>query len=277
MWIASIRPAELINASFFSLFVALAWLRRLPPRGRAKATLIGVAGNAVILAATHLSSVLPPPVDSIIRDWLPAPLMLCAYWQAGAFVGKPNDLLQNKLEDLDRRFLAVLPLTRLYRYAFLGSYLEFAYLLCYPMIPLGMGILYAEHLAHRAEQYWLAILPPTYLCHLTLPFASALPPRLLSVEQAGLQDRHSIRRLNLWILQRLSIRVISLPSAHVAMTMAASLVLLRLVPTAGYLFIVLSVSIAVGAVAGRYHYAVDVFLGGALAVLTYVLEVSYLF
>lgn len=274
---ASLRPAEWINTIFFSLFVALAWFRPSSRHGRMKATLVGAVGIGLTLAALYLRHAPYPAVASVVRDWLPAPLMLLAYWQAGAFVDAPNARLQNKLEDFDLRLLRVLPLTRLNKHPLLHGYFELAYLLCYPMIPLGLGVLYLRHFMDRVDQYWSVILLATYPCHLPLLFAHALPPRLLPAEQEVTSNRNPIRRLNLWILRRGSIRVITLPSAHVAMTMAASLVLLRLVPLVGLLFLVLSVSIAIGAVAGRYHYAADVLLGAVLAVSVYLLEVFYLF
>jgi membrane-associated phospholipid phosphatase len=75
-----------------------------------------------------------------------------------------------------------------------------------------------------------------------------------------------VRRWNLLIHQHASIRFVTLPSAHVASTLAASFALIPFAPLAGALFMFLSVSIAVAAVAGRYHYAADVLLGAVVAV-----------
>jgi membrane-associated phospholipid phosphatase len=52
-------------------------------------------------------------------------------------------------------------------------------------------------------------------------------------------------------------------------------VLLRLVPSVGLAFLLVSIGIALGAVLGRYHYAADVLLGAALAVAVYTLEVFF--
>jgi hypothetical protein len=52
-------------------------------------------------------------------------------------------------------------------------------------------------------------------------------------------------------------------------------VLLHFVPTIGLVFLLVSIGIALGAVLGRYHYAADVLLGGALAVAVYTLEVFF--
>jgi membrane-associated phospholipid phosphatase len=46
---------------------------------------------------------------------------------------------------------------------------------------------------------------------------------------------------------------------------AASLVLLHFLPVVGLVFLFVSIWIALGAVIGRYHYALDVLLGAATA------------
>ena len=266
------RPAEWTNIVFFSLFVALAWIRKMPPQQRRRAARIGGAGAGLTLAALYLRRVLPPLPVSMIRDWLPAPLMLLAYWQTGAFVRASNEGLQRRLEDLDLKLLGESARIDLGGNLVLQNYFELAYLFCYPLIPLGLGVLYLWHLRQNADQYWAAILPATYLCYILLPFMQALPPRLLQAEEEVQRARSSIRRLNLWLLRHASIQVTTFPSAHVAATTAASLVLLRLVPLAGLVFLLLSLSIAIGAVTGRYHYALDVLLGAGLAVVVFVLK-----
>jgi membrane-associated phospholipid phosphatase len=81
---------------------------------------------------------------------------------------------------------------------------------------------------------------------------------------------------NRWILQHGSIHAISFPSAHVASTCAVSLVLLHFMPLIGLAFLFVSVWIAIGAVVGRYHYALDVLLGAATALGVFAACYSYL-
>ena len=78
-----------------------------------------------------------------------------------------------------------------------------------------------------------------------------------------------IRALNQWILHRSSIQVVTFPSAHVAASMAASLVLLAFVPWVGLVFTWLALSIAVAAVVGGYHYAGDVLLAVLIVVVVF--------
>jgi membrane-associated phospholipid phosphatase len=93
-----------------------------------------------------------------------------------------------------------------------------------------------------------------------------LPPRLLHGDEGLPCRKQKIRTMNLFVLQHGSIQLNTFPSAHVASTVAASLVLIHLVPAAGLVFLLISASIAVGAVVGRYHYALDVIFGAALSI-----------
>ncbi len=73
------------------------------------------------------------------------------------------------------------------------------------------------------------------------------------------------RAFNLWLLKHGSIQSISFPSAHGASALAVSLVLLHCVPPAGVVFLLIALWIAVVAVVGGHHYAIDVVLGAAMA------------
>jgi hypothetical protein len=265
------RISELLNVFFFAVFTALAWLRRLPLRRRITATRLGLAG--IVL------SVLPQLADtsrviSVLRDWLPAVQILLAYWQTGAFTDERKKGLEKRLQDLDRKVLHLLTGTRAdrLRHRIFDTYLELSYLLCYPLIPAGLGLLYLTGNRAQADWYWAVVLPSTYLCYVVFPFIQVLPPRLLNLDPESREGTGLVRQLNLWLLRHASIQFATFPSAHVASTMAASLALLWLFPLAGIIFLMLSVSIALSAVIGRYHYAVDVLLGAALAVIIFLAE-----
>lgn len=49
----------------------------------------------------------------------------------------------------------------------------------------------------------------------------------------------------------------------------SALVLLRLAPWQGLVFLAIAISIALGAVAGRYHYAADAVLGAIVAAVAF--------
>jgi hypothetical protein len=262
-----VRTAEWINTLTFSFFVACAWLRPLTMRQRMRATAFGFAGILLTLAAYWAQAAWRLPALSIVRDWLPAPLMMFVYWQTGQFFTQRNEALEARLMKMDDRILGAL-FGRQANSSLGGAAanaLEFAYLFCYPLIPLGMLALYLLGLRGHADEYWVAVLPPTYLCYALLPFVQMLPPRLLAVDRWRDLSHGPIREFNLWVLRHGSIEVNTFPSAHVASTIAASLILLRLAPAVGVMFLVMAIGIAIGAVFGRYHYAADAILAAALA------------
>jgi membrane-associated phospholipid phosphatase len=153
------------------------------------------------------------------------------------------------------------------------AYLELAYLFCYVSMPLGLGTLYLLRLGRDADHFWTVVLLSAYACYGMLPFLQTRPPRMLGEKWSSLVRPGKVRVFNLWILRHASIHANTFPSAHVASTVACALVLLRFGPAwvgLGFLFIALS--IALGAVAGRYHYAADAILGALVALAAFLLE-----
>ena len=70
---------------------------------------IGVAGlGATLIAAYPSPRLLPALGVSVVRDWLPAALVLLVYWQAGEFFMKVDQRFQDQLEGIDARMLAPL-------------------------------------------------------------------------------------------------------------------------------------------------------------------------
>jgi len=269
------RISELIQAGFASIFAMAAWVYPLAARRRLIITSLA-AGAIFVIALGRLSAYILAPVQvSILRDWLPAVLMLIPYWQTGQFFLGPNEKMQAWLMQSDRRLWNLASRTglRLGRFAHLS--MEWAYMLCYPLPLLGLATLYAAGLSREADSFWAFVLLPTYLCYAITPFVPAMPPRFLESEHRESQATKS-KIFNLWIQKHGSIHAISFPSAHVAASLAISLFLLHKVPAAGGFFLAISFWIAVAAVVERYHYAVDVVLGAVLTLVMYLTWLAHL-
>jgi hypothetical protein len=210
--------------------------------------------------------------------------MLMVYWLSGCFTGRNHDKFQQKLLDLDRRLLKpILGNPGLLKPRWLATSLELAYLFCYPLVPLGVLVLYLTGNRDRVDSYWGTVLPATYGCYLLLPFVQTMPPRLVAAGSSrksgrlgNAESRPSspglVRTFNLFILDRASITINTFPSAHVAATMAASFALMSITPGFGLLSLVIAIGIASGAVLGRYHYAADAILAAALAAVAFQLR-----
>jgi PAP2 superfamily protein len=259
-----VRTSEWINIVLFIFLLIVAWFRPLQLRRRFEITAFGAAGIALTLAGAYGSI-------TVIRDLLPSLIMLFVYWQSGRFFIKPNEWIQGFFLRLDERLVGAL----LQQHgngksrSWFANYLEFCYLLCYPVVPLGVLVLYAAGMQSHVDDYWTVVLISTYFCYCLLPFVQMLPPRALAPAADQGQGPRKLRLLNLTVLKYASIQVNTFPSAHVASTFAASLVLLGLTPVAGVIFLIIAIGIAGGAFLGRYHYAADVILGVLVACLVY--------
>jgi hypothetical protein len=270
----SIRRSEWINILFFTFLMVMGLLRPLSLRKRLEIVVIGTAGIGLTLVAAYTPQWTVSSVAPVVRDFLPALLMLFVYWQSGRFFVKPNEWIQEYLLQLDEKYLG--PVLRREPGksipSWLANYLELAYLFCYPLVPLGIVVLYLSGKKYLADDYWSIVLLSTYFCYVLLPFIQMLPPRMLNRKSETTPDQDRIRLLNLNILDNLSIQVNTFPSAHVASTIAASLALIGSLPVAGIIFLLISLSIACGAVMGRYHYAADAVLGISIACLVSLTE-----
>ena len=267
------RSAEWINVAFFLTLAAVALLRSLPPRRKRNIFAFAALGVGLVLLGQSSMLALSSGRSEIVRDWLPAPLVLVAYWQAGQFFQKPWIELQEFLDGIDSRLAAALkPLRLLGESALLTSYLEIAYLFAYPMVPLALAVLYATGFSDHADSFWASVLLPSYICYGALLFLPTLPPRLLSQEGADLlmKTRPAGHRvLNVWLLDRMGIGANTFPSGHVAATTGAALAVFEVSRAAGAVFLWIALSIAISVVVRRYHYFADVVLAAALALATW--------
>jgi len=214
---------------------------------------------------------LSPVASSILNDWIPVPLLLIPYWQVGQFFTGADPEAARRLADFDRavfRTLGIKPRENSLGPAMSG-YLELAYLLVYPVVPAGLGILYMAGLERFADYYWLVVLTATYTCFGITLFVRAMPPRTLSDYELFRMSPSKIGSMNHFILRRASIHAITFPSAHVGSAMATAFVLLRLEPWAGLIFLMIALSIAVATVTGGYHYAADVLLASLVALVVF--------
>lgn len=270
------RTSEWIQISFAVILAIAAWMHPLPTRRRLVTTWLALLAVAAIIAARSSAYFLPPAYVSVIRDWLTAALMLVPYWQTGQFFLKPNEDIQSKLAALDHRWFPRIAAASGTSRTRIGLSLEVAYLFCYPLVPLGLAVLYLAGMRDDVPTFWFIVLISTYICYAITPFVPALPPRSIGKTEAVSPAANRGRNLNRWVLKHGSIHAISFPSAHVASALSVALVLLWLVPLAGVAFLLVSFWIAIAAVTGRYHYALDVFLGAATALVVFIASYAYL-
>jgi membrane-associated phospholipid phosphatase len=273
------RAAEWINLVVFSSYTVLGWYRgSLSPQRRTKITAIGTSSLAATLfVSLILPRLVPPLAASVTRDWLPYVLMLMLYWMGGQFVTHADVEMETSLERMDRRVVAPLLewLSGKRIGAWILSYLELAYLFCYASLALGLATLYILRRGREADHYWTVVLLAAYASYGMLPFIQLRPPRMLGEKWSERLLFGKVRALNLFILRHASIHANTFPSGHVASTTACALILLRVAPLwVGGLFLLLAISIALGAVIGRYHYAADAVLGALVASVAFLADTA---
>jgi len=246
-------------------------LRPLGRDRKLRITLLALLAIAAITAARFSTKWMSPLASSIFRDWLPASLMLVPYWQVGQFFSTPDPQMQTRLARFDRTFyrqLGIEPARTRISLSF-ASFLELAYLMVYPVVPLGLVVLYVTGMRSMVDLYWLVVLSATYACFAITLFVRALPPRNLSGSDRFQIPSTRVRTLNRGILDSASIHAVTCPSAHVASSLAAALVLLRFQPWVGGIFLFIALSIIVATIVGGYHYVADVLLATIIATLIF--------
>ena len=265
------RAAEWIQLIFVSILALAAWLWPLERARRVRVTVLALVAMAAIVAARFSSHWVSPLASSIIRDWLPAALLLVPYWQVGQFFTGADPATEKRLANFDRaffRWLGVQPEQARISKG-LAAYFQLAYLMVYPLIPLALVALYKTGMRGKVDFYWVVVLLTTDLCYGLTLFIRALPPRVLPGYDTFRMPQTWVGSLNRGILDGASIKAITCPSGHVACSLAGALALLRLEPWVGAIFLWAALSIAAATVLGGYHYVADVLLAVLIAVVIF--------
>ena len=265
------RVAEWIQIFFVSALAAASWFRPLERARRLRVTGLALVTIIAIAVAWRSGQWLGPFPLSIVRDWLPAALLLVPYWQIGQFFTGPDRSMEARLAAFDRRLFRTAGIRPAQTQIGMGlsTYLQLVYLLVYPLIPLGLVVLYIAGLRQGVDYYWVVVLLAVYASLAITPFVRALPPRMIRDYDTFPMPATKLGVFNRVILDRASIQAITFPSAHVASSLAAAFVLLRLEPWIGAGFLWIAISIAVATIACGYHYAADVLLALVIAILVF--------
>jgi hypothetical protein len=260
-----VRCCEWVAASYFAYIALTAWSQG--SERRALLTIWALVLVGLVVAVSGLDE-LP---WRAFRDWAPGVHLLAGYWLPGRLFRRPNEGLEHWLLHVDARLLGRIASGRT-QLNWLATILELAYLLCYPLVPAAFGYIYfvSGDIASAADEYWTTVLIAVFLCYGLLPWLPTRPPRAFLA--ADLAAPTSLRRLNLVVLDRASIRVNTFPSGHVAAAVAAALAVGQLQPVAGIVIGFLASGIAAAAVVGRYHYSADVVLGALAGVIAFVVS-----
>jgi membrane-associated phospholipid phosphatase len=230
-----------------------------------------VAGSMVLLLSLY-GNQKQSILLATLRDWFPCVLIPLAYRESGLFyTPDPSHRLDSLFILWDRALLQNPGVARgltLFS-GYLQPLLEFSYLLCYPLVPLGLlslilarqhGYLKSSDSAgtdRTIDRFWTAVLLAVFTCYAIYPFFPLTPPRVLFHDLSGLETTSALRKLNLWLLHQNGDQASLFPSGHVAAVTASGLAVRAALRRLGWVFVFAAGMVAVATVVGRYHYAAD--------------------
>jgi membrane-associated phospholipid phosphatase len=211
--------------------------------------------------------------ESWLRDLLPLPLTLAAFWEMDWFTPLVrNPHWEQTLIVWDRTLFDRYGLSAAVESAghLMPMFLELCYMLVYLVAPVALWALIANRHRDRVNQFWLAYLVGTLGAYALFPYFLSDSPR---VAFPGENLPHFVtffRRVNLWIASHYDIHSSVFPSAHVSSALSAAWGLLETIPERrwiGWTMAVYGLCVAVATVYGRYHYAADAVAGIAISFL----------
>jgi len=260
-----LRSSEWVALLYFSSLTLTAFLLRVPVPIRRGVASIAATLSVVILVLATMNA----RAAGVLRDAMPLAYLPLGYWLPAHLVRDTSATLEQTLLAWDRRWFGRDGLTRFTARApqWVIEALELAYLLCYPMVPIGFAlILINRHAGSSIDRFWTAVLLAAFCCYGLLPWLPTRPPR--SIERTPARAS-SVRALNLRVLGRASHQLNTFPSGHAAASVAVALAVGAHLPIAGAMLAVLAGGILAGSVIGRYHYAADAITGAIVALLSF--------
>jgi membrane-associated phospholipid phosphatase len=252
-----VRSAEWIAIVYFAVLAVAALTRPLPSSRRVANLLTSVAMLFVVAGTARWGS-------SVVRDLAPLLVILVGYYLSGQFFIQPSLPLERWLMRWDRRLFGD-PATRFAAWPRTWTtLLESAYVATFLVLPLGCATLFAGGHEPAVSRYWTIVTAAEFGAFAPLAFIQSRPPWAL--EPARQHDPAALRRFGLFWVKRTSHCANTFPSGHAAGSLAVAFGVLPVMPIAGGALLALAIAICVASVVGRYHYAVDVVAGAALAV-----------
>jgi membrane-associated phospholipid phosphatase len=259
------RSADAIAFSYFAFLIFAAAVARVPASRRLQV----VATATLMLAVIAAPWVRPHPAADAARAWMPLLYIVVGYWLPAHLVTATDVALEQTLLRFDRRLFGHDGLAAFVRRGprLVVEYLELAYLVCYLVPPAGFAWLAASGHAAEANRFWTAVLLAAFACYGPLPWFPTRAPR--AIERPPDTTRSRARQLNVYVLDRVSVQLNTFPSGHTAASFATALAVGSAMPIAGIVLGIIAVSIAIGSVVGRYHYAADAFAGALVALAAF--------
>jgi membrane-associated phospholipid phosphatase len=256
------RVSEAIAVAYFVYLAVTALVVPWPSLTLRRRLGVWLAAGLVIGSEIALAAVPAAAGVDTVRDWLPALVILFAYFVTGLFFVAPSARAEAWLRRWDDRLIGARRFETVPRPV--RVYLDAVYDACFLIIPAGYAVLVWAGQSASADRYWSLVSAAEFLAFGTLPWFQSRPP--WAIERPRAIDEHAaFRRFSLSWVHYTTIHANTFPSAHASASLAVALAVWPTVPWAGALLAVIAVSIAIASVVGRFHYAIDAVTGLLLA------------
>ncbi|MEK7408424.1 MAG: phosphatase PAP2 family protein [Acidobacteriota bacterium] len=269
-----LRPSEWLLALYFSYVALRGVTAGGPPEASSWWCGLTLAGWIMLLLLARAEHRSGSRFWSIVRDWLPAPLLLVAYWAVDWPPTVSHDYrLERAWLHLDKVLLNDWGGQAAIEY--FGWTVPFCLDLCYSLLyavpPVSIGILYLYRRRQRVDCFLFTLLLGVLTTYTLLPLFPSRSPRIAFPGEDLPTFTTPFRQLNLWVLDRCDIQASVFPSAHVTVGFSAALAMMLALPErkrVGWTIAIVALGVAVVTVYGRYHYAVDGLAAAAVSLLT---------
>ena len=249
---------EWLTLGYFAWIAAAAWARPLSGARRLQVTGASAAVAAIVVGASSAPVVVREAVVPLLA-------VLVGYYASGRFALAPSERIERWLMAWDHRWFGDPPATfaawpRAVRWT-----LEVLYMACFVLLPAGALVLWWLGRTDALDRYWAIVVATEFGAFAPLAAFETRPPWVIEARTA--QSSAALDRLAAYTVRHVSIGANTFPSGHAAGSLGVAFGVLAVSPPVGAVFLGLALVICVGCVSGRYHYAIDVLAGAALAVV----------
>lgn len=235
-------------------------------RERGGPLLLHVSVLVAVAAATWA-----PAAPGWLRDWAPLLTILFLYSEMPTLIAAAGhattfDATVMRWEHGLFRFQPALRWAPGWPSAGLSEVLHAAYLSYYGIIIVVPAALYVARRRNDFSEATFGLMFTFIACfafYIAFPVAG---PRFLFAPDPE-SPNGPIRRATLWLLEARSSRGTAFPSSHVAVAVTQSIFAVRYFGRKGAGIALLALGLALGAVYGAFHYAVDVLAGAAFGLV----------
>lgn len=233
---------------------------------------VGVGATAVhfgVLLAVAATTWMPS-TPSWLRSWAPLLLLLFLYSEMPVLIQAAGhtETLDPVVIGWEQALFGAQPAqswARANPSVALSESLHLAYLAYYPIIYAVPAVLWLTNRKRDFDAAVFGLLLTFVACFVAYMVFPVAGPRYLWPSAAPDGPFRSLATL---LLEARSSRGTAFPSSHVAVACAQSVLALRLFGRRGAPIPVVTIGLALGAIYGGFHYAIDVLAGAALGVFT---------